>query len=50
MNGKEDANVEDTFDRFKAVVLRVTEEVVGTKVVKMGKKKVKPWWTEEVKE
>ena len=46
----EDANVEDTFDRFKAVVLRVTEEVVGTKVVKMGRKKGKPWWTEEVKE
>ena len=45
-----DANTEEVFQSFKAVVLSVTEGVVGTKVVKVGRKKGSAWWTEEVRE
>ena len=45
-----DANAEEVFEIFKAVVLSVTEGVVGTKVVKVGRKKGNAWWTEEVRE
>ena len=45
----ENANVEDTFKRFKAVMLRITEEVVGTKVVKVGRKKGKHWGQRRLK-
>ena len=44
-------NVEVVYETLKTVVRDVTERVVGTKVVRKGKKKKgNAWWTEEVKE
>ena len=34
----EDANAEELFEVFKETVLQITEKVVGTKMVKVGKK------------
>ncbi len=48
MNG--DENAEEVFESYKNVLLKVTENVVGMKVVKLGKKKGNAWWTEEVKQ
>ena len=44
-----DKNVEEVFETMKTAVVGVTERVVGTRVVKTGKKKGNAWWTEEVR-
>ena len=43
-------NVEDVFIEFKKKLLGVVRQVVGTKVVKVRKRKGSAWWTDEVKE
>ena len=44
-----DTNVEEAYKTMKTAVLGVTERVVGTRVVKVGKRRGNAWWTEEVK-
>ncbi len=46
---KDSTDIEKVFVTLKEVMLTITKKVLGVKVVREGKRKGNPWWSEEIR-